>query len=145
MQLDNNYNNYNRDLQVVLCTFVILSVLSRFLSTMWIEKSIFVCMLFIFNNGIILVQSIPQDDEQVLYGVTFDSFPPHIIIGDDRIDFSQLFSPDDWFPIEINVPDTVMGAWHGIQSAWNAASDYFSSNGEMPQKTIKLTQVYIFN
>lgn len=109
-------------------------------------KSIFVYTLIILINGIFSVYSIPKGDVPVSYGVTFDSFPPHIIIDDNRIDFSQLFSPDDWFPIEINVPDTIMGAWHGFESAWNAASDYFSNNGETPQTTkINLAQVYYFN
>lgn len=47
-----------------------------------------------------------------------------------RIAFSQIISPDDWFPIEINVPDTIMSAWQGVELAWMAASEYFSSNNE---------------
>lgn len=38
----------------------------------------------------------------------------------------SIFNPSDWLPIEINVPDTVIGAWHGLQYAWTTASDYFS-------------------
>lgn len=66
--------------------------------------------------------------------------PLNVIIPGNRdeiTDISELFNPDYWFPIEINVPDTFMSAWEGIQSAWAFASDYFSmSNGEMPSHGI---------
>lgn len=56
-----------------------------------------------------------------------------------REDLSQIFSPDDWFPIEINVPDTVMNIWQGVESAWTAASDYFSmDNGQVQRNTVSL-------
>lgn len=49
-----------------------------------------------------------------------------------RVDINDIFSPDYWFPIEINVPDTFIGAWQNIGSAWQFASDYLSmSNAEM--------------
>lgn len=39
---------------------------------------------------------------------------------------NDIFSPDSWFPIEINVPDTFLGAWASIESAWQFTSDYWS-------------------
>lgn len=51
---------------------------------------------------------------------------------DEITDISDIFTPDYWFPIEINVPDTFMTAWESIESAWAYALDYFSmSSGEM--------------
>lgn len=59
------------------------------------------------------------------YGVHIESSPEYWIIEQNRIEFSDFI--DVLFPIEINVPDTVMSAWEGIGSAWTAASDYFSN------------------
>lgn len=62
-------------------------------------------------------------------------------VGDNRIDFMDIFSPDNYLPIEINVPDTFMGFWQGVNSAWETASGYFSSmNGEDTPRFY-----YIFN
>lgn len=63
------------------------------------------------------------------------NLPLSVIIPEHRdeiTDISEIFTTDYWFPIEINVPDTFIGAWHGVQSAWEFASDYFMmGNGEM--------------
>lgn len=64
----------------------------------------------------------------VHHGTPIEPFQPYWTVEQNRIEFSDFFSPDDWFPIEINVPDTIMSAWHGFESAWTAASDYFSMN-----------------
>lgn len=70
-------------------------------------------------------------------GAQIEQFNPHWTIEENQIDFTQLFALDDIFPIEINVPDAIMSAWQGIESAWTAASDYFSMNeGELMQSTI---------
>lgn len=61
------------------------------------------------------------------HGFYIKTIQPHWVEG-NRIDFSQFFSFDDIFPIEINVPDTIMSAWQGIESTWTAAADYFSMN-----------------
>lgn len=79
--------------------------------------------------------AVSNDDPQVFnpkfdYGTQIEAFQLHWIFEQDR-DLSQYFSPDDFFPIEINVPDTVMDIWQGVGSAWTAASDYFSMNGEV--------------
>lgn len=68
------------------------------------------------------------------YENQIETFQNQWIVEQHRVDFTQLFSPDDWFPIEINVPDTVMDIWQGVGSAWTAASDYFSMNNEETQR-----------
>lgn len=50
----------------------------------------------------------------------------HIDNRDQITDISEIFTPDYWFPIEINVPDTFMSAWNSIKSAWTFTSDYFT-------------------
>lgn len=82
-----------------------------------------------------------HDPQQVLnlqydYENQIESFQHQWIVEQHRVDFTQFFSPDDWFPIEINVPDTVMDIWQGVGSAWTAASDYFSMNNEEMQRNI---------
>lgn len=69
--------------------------------------------------------------------------PPQFLKHVDEIhrqqppDFGSLFNPDNWFPIEINVPDTAMSAWQNFGDAWSAVNDYFSmGNQEMPQPNI---------
>lgn len=52
------------------------------------------------------------------------------IIENNRIDIPDIFSPDYWFPIEINVPDTIMSVWHSAMDVWMATSDYFSMNND---------------
>lgn len=57
--------------------------------------------------------------------------PLNVIIPvnrDEITDISELFSPDYWFPIEINVPDSLMTAWENLGEVWAYASDYFSMN-----------------
>lgn len=63
-------------------------------------------------------------------GSQIESFQQHWIVEQHRVDFSDFLSIDDWFPIEVNVPDTVMDIWQGIGSAWTAASEYFSTGME---------------
>lgn len=74
--------------------------------------------------------SLPVLHHSHQHGLEIDTFQPHWTVEGNRIDFSQFFSLDDIFPIEINVPDTIMSAWHGIESTWTAATDYFSMNEE---------------
>lgn len=57
--------------------------------------------------------------------------PGYNLIYDHRIDFPQAFSPDNYLPIEINVPDTFMSFWQNIGSAWDAASGYFSMGNQV--------------
>lgn len=48
-----------------------------------------------------------------------------------RIFFEQLAQipglMPPMLPIEINVPDTIMGMWNGLMVMWNAMQEYFSS------------------
>lgn len=75
-------------------------------------------------------------DSKIEYRTQIEPIQLHWIVEQHRVDLSQIFSPDDWFPIEINVPDTVMNIWQGAESAWTAASDYFSmNNGEVQRNT----------
>lgn len=75
-------------------------------------------------------------DSKIEYRTQIEAIQLHWIVEQHRVDPSQIFSPDDWFPIEINVPDTVMNIWQGVESTWTAASDYFSmNNGEVQRNT----------
>lgn len=40
----------------------------------------------------------------------------------------------DWLPIEVNVPDTIMGMINGLQNAWTSTMGYF---GISPPPRIK--------
>lgn len=85
------------------------------------------------------------------YAVPIVSIPPHLIVHDNRVvELSDIFSPEAWldtlFPIEINVPDTVMSAYDSFESAWSAASDYFSMGEEGTSRyPAKFTNIYHIN
>lgn len=100
-------------------------------SRMSLFKCIFICV-FIFR--LLICQFVASDQYvvniQFEFGSQIKPLQQQWIVEPQRVDFSQLFSPDDWFPIEINVPDTAMDIWHGAQSAWTFASDYFSMENE---------------
>lgn len=95
----------------------------------------FLRCIYIFQLIILSVFGIHLPNKQ--------SFPTHSVqiqvtqqywlAEQNRIDFPQ-FPPDDWFPIEINVPDTIESAWHGFETVWTAASEFFfMNNQEAPQ------------
>lgn len=92
---------------------------------MWIKKCVF-CFFLQFIQLIFCTNLRPKFQPRQDYGIQFEPSEDYLIYDDNRIELSDLFSPDYWFPIEINVPDTIMGAWQGIGSAWTAASDFFA-------------------
>lgn len=67
--------------------------------------------------------NIPQEEN----AIQFEPFQEDFESEDNEIDFAQLFSPDYWFPIEINVPDTIQSTWQGIQSTWTFVSETFEN------------------
>lgn len=103
---------------------------------MWTRKSLSkFCLLLVvkceFHSCSPLSESVGFNFE-----VSSANRPLNVIIPanrDEITDISELFTEDYWFPIEINVPDTFISAWHGLESAWTFASDYWSmGNGQMP-------------
>lgn len=87
------------------------------------QRSVWLILLVVFCECGSSASFPPNAHNQYQYA---SPIGPHIIISGDRIEFSDFLSPDDWFPVEINVPDTVMSAWDSVGAAWEFASDYFS-------------------
>lgn len=69
-------------------------------------------------------------NRQFEYAVPNNPIPGHLVISQNGIEFSDFFSPDDWFPVEINVPDAIMSAYDSFGAAWQLASDFFSMDEE---------------
>lgn len=87
------------------------------------QKSVLLILFFIFFECGFSASFPPNAHNQFEYA---SPIGPHIILSGDRVEFTDFFSPDDWFPVEINVPDTVMSAWDSFGAAWEFASDYLS-------------------
>lgn len=61
-------------------------------------------------------------------------------VGEGRIffeQFTQVFGPMlPMFPIEINVPDALMGMLNGMMVMWNAIQEYFGNRGNADEPRI---------
>lgn len=118
---------------------------------MWLRKdSLLLLSVTLINCGFCI--HLPSNYRQIGYSVPIVPIvSPHFVVQGNRddtdiTDIYDLFSPDYWFPIEINVPDTVMSAWDSFGAAWSAASDYFSMGEEgMERHSVKFIKTHHIN
>lgn len=93
---------------------------------MWPRKSVFkFCLILIIESEFSMCSPINYN-KGLNFEISYAAVPTTLGNRDEITDISEIFTPDYWFPIEINVPDTFISAWQGIESAWQIASDYFS-------------------
>lgn len=107
----------------------------QLVSKMWLRKGVLDFFLLLILKCGINTCSPLNYSERFEFKILSINHPLYVIAPGNRdeiTDISDIFNPDTWFPIEINVPDTFIAAWQNIESAWSFASDYFSmSNDEM--------------
>lgn len=53
-----------------------------------------------------------------------------IATNEPRLYFQQILDATGWFPVEINVPDTISSMMSGISSMYDSVSSYFNSGNE---------------
>lgn len=63
-----------------------------------------------------------------------------VVVGEGRIFFdalSSFISNSEWFPLELNVPDTISSVADGVSSLWTAMMEAIGQSENIPRIVLR--------